>query len=117
MNPAIAARLGRLLPRLGSNYDGEVVATARGIGNVLQGAGCDWHDLVQALLPSPPLPDAAGVSNNKSNVWWCFHRRYLLSPHDRKFIEDLTKWHKPLSHRQQKWLQDIYEKLERGVSP
>jgi hypothetical protein len=109
----IAPQLGKLIPRLGSNYDGEVVATARAIARVLRVAGHDWHDLVQALFPSPAQPDAVDLTSDKSTVWWCFHRRNLLSPRDRRFIEDLTDSHKPLSPAQRKWLHDIVAKLER----
>jgi len=35
----ITPLLGKLLPLLGSNHDGEVVATARAVGRVSQRAG------------------------------------------------------------------------------
>jgi hypothetical protein len=110
---AIASKISKLLPRLGSNHDGEVVATARAIERVLRGAGHDWHDLVPALLPPPVQPDAVDLWTDKSTVRWCFHRRNLLSPRDCRFIKDLTGWHKPLSSAQRKWLHDIVAKLER----
>ncbi|UHC19450.1 hypothetical protein LRS73_31840 [Methylobacterium currus] len=57
MLPApIAERLGKLIGRLGSDHDGEVVATSRAIQRTLKSAGCDLHDLAEALTapPSPP---------------------------------------------------------------
>ena len=59
--------------------------------------------------------DAADLSSEKSTIWWCFHRRHHLTLRDRQFIENLTDRHKPLSPKQQKWLCDIREKLERGA--
>jgi hypothetical protein len=42
---AIGPRLAKLLPLLASDQSGEVVATARAIGQTLQRGGMDWHDL------------------------------------------------------------------------
>jgi hypothetical protein len=39
----VALLLGRLIPRLASEHDGEVVATARAIERTLKSAGRDWH--------------------------------------------------------------------------
>jgi hypothetical protein len=41
----IGPRLAKLLPLLSSDQPGEVVATARAIGQTLQRGGMDWHDL------------------------------------------------------------------------
>jgi hypothetical protein len=49
----IAPKLSRLIPRLASNHDGEVVATARAIGKILKSANLDFHDLAGSLDPSP----------------------------------------------------------------
>ncbi len=45
----IAERLGKLIPRLASDHDGEVVATVTAIGRTLQGARLDWHDLAKRV--------------------------------------------------------------------
>jgi hypothetical protein len=50
MATEIAPMLRKLIPRLGSDQPGEVLATVAAIARVLQGAGCDWHDLVDVLL-------------------------------------------------------------------
>lgn len=52
----ITDKLGKLIPRLGTDADGEVVATVRAIGRALQSHGCDWHDLAAALKPQAPAP-------------------------------------------------------------
>jgi hypothetical protein len=106
-------QLPKLLLMLSSPHDGEVVAAARAIGTALQRAGHDWHDLAKALVPSQVAPDAVDLSTDKSTVSWCFHRRHLLSPGDRRFIESLAEGQRPLSPKQRKWLQDIVAKLER----
>ncbi|TLG75154.1 hypothetical protein [Methylocystis sp. B8] len=49
LTPAIANKLAAILPRLASNHDGEVVATARAIDRTLKSVGADWHDLTEAF--------------------------------------------------------------------
>jgi hypothetical protein len=48
--------LARLIPRLGSSFDGEVLATARAIERTLKSQKLDWHDVAAAVtaLPLPP---------------------------------------------------------------
>lgn len=57
-----APMLTKLIPLLGSNHDGEVVATVRAIERTLSGIGNDFHDLAAALtakaVPVPTAPAA-----------------------------------------------------------
>lgn len=46
---AIAPKLAKLLPLLGSDNDGEVISTVRAIRRTLSAAGLDLHDLAQAV--------------------------------------------------------------------
>ena len=46
---AIGPRLAKLLPLLASDQPGEVVATARAIGQTLQRGGMDWHDFAAVV--------------------------------------------------------------------
>jgi hypothetical protein len=47
--------ISRLIPRLASPHDGEVVATARAIERTLKAQKLDWHDVAAALTaPAPP---------------------------------------------------------------
>ena len=45
----ILTKVCKLIPRLASNHDGEVVATARAIERTLKAAKEDWHSLVSVL--------------------------------------------------------------------
>ena len=94
---------------LGSDRDGEVVAAARAITKILQGAGSDWHDLVAAMLAP-----VAHLGVRRDVVQWCLSRRFFLSPRDRGFLENVARQLKPLSPKQEKWLCDIVGKLERA---
>ena len=57
----IGPRLAKLLPLLSSDQPGEVVATARAIGQTLQRGGMDWHDLA-ALVSGESKRQAAPAS-------------------------------------------------------
>lgn len=46
-----------LLPRLASDQEGEVLATAKAIGKQLSAVGADWHDLVSRLTAEPAIHD------------------------------------------------------------
>jgi hypothetical protein len=50
---ALPPVLARLIPRLGSSFDGEVVATARAIERVLKSEKRDWHDVAAAVIAPP----------------------------------------------------------------
>lgn len=53
MKEATRARLGRLIPRLGTTHAGEVIATVEAIKRTLQAEGCDLHDLAKHLTGAP----------------------------------------------------------------
>jgi hypothetical protein len=99
--------LSKLIPRLASNHDGEVVATVRAIERVLKSGSSDWHDLAAILAPAAH-PEVRDV------VQWCLNRRFFLPPRDRGFLENVARQLKPLSPKQEKWLRDIVGKLERA---
>jgi hypothetical protein len=46
--------LTRLIPRLGSSFDHEVVATARAIERTLKSEKLDWHDVAAAVTAQAP---------------------------------------------------------------
>jgi hypothetical protein len=53
------AKLALLIPRLASNFDGEVVATVRAILRVLGASGNDLHDLARIVEKDTPEPKNA----------------------------------------------------------
>jgi hypothetical protein len=52
--PAVRDKLGRLLPMLSSNHDGERVGAVSAIERVLKSNNCDWHDLAAMLTTTAP---------------------------------------------------------------
>jgi len=51
LQPSTIDKLSKLFPRLASDHDGEVVATARAIVRTLEAAGSSLHDLGAAMTP------------------------------------------------------------------
>jgi hypothetical protein len=43
-----------MIPRLASEYDGEVIATVRAIARTLKSQKLDWHDVAAAVTPQAP---------------------------------------------------------------
>lgn len=54
MTPDVCTRVARLLPKLASDHDGEVIATVNALRRVLQASGHDLHDLARIIAPMPP---------------------------------------------------------------
>ena len=53
LSPAVREKLGKLMPLLSSNHDGERVGAVAAIERVLKSNGFDWHDLT-GLITAPP---------------------------------------------------------------
>lgn len=56
LSPATVAKLAKVLPRLATDSDGEVIATVAAVKRVLASGGHDIHDLTEALTAPPPPP-------------------------------------------------------------
>ncbi len=118
----VTTKLSKLIPLLGSDQPGEVVAAATAIHRTLQSAGCDFHDLV-AVIESPP-PAARPRTDFHSEpdvdlqemVEFCVHHAGSLTPKEASFVRQMHRhvtmgWH--ISIRQQAWLESIHAKLRR----
>lgn len=112
--PVIPEKVLVLLPRLASDADGEVVATARQIGKQLKAAGTDWHDLVSRLGRVPRH------ASDEPRSWgelagWCAARSSSLSPKEAKFVRDMVDRSVlggTPTEKQGAWLRAIFAKLK-----
>jgi hypothetical protein len=100
---AIAPMLCKLIPRLGSNHPGEVVATAAAIERLLRGAGCDWHDLTKALVIE--------AEDWRDVLAFCSIHLNRLTRREREFLVSLAHWHGDLTEKQARWLKSIATKV------
>jgi hypothetical protein len=102
-------KLQKLIPLLGSDQPGEVVATAAAIDRHLRATGRDWHDLVRQLAPDDK-PPGDYPSNWRRVVSECLARASFLPPRDREFLIGLQNFANPWL-RQLGWLTDCWLKV------
>jgi hypothetical protein len=103
--------LSKLIPRLGSDHAGEVVATAAAIGRVLRNGGCDWHDLARAVTPLPKPPVKLASDDWRATLTFCAMYIGRLKMRDREFIRSLAHCRYDLTEKQRTWLEDIAARL------
>jgi hypothetical protein len=99
--------LGKLIPRLASNHDGEVVATVAAIGRVLAANKLDFHDLAAALNTAASKDD----EDWHDTLAYCALHVERLSQRDREFIRQIARWRGLPTEKQLAWLDDIAAKL------
>jgi hypothetical protein len=119
--PEVADKVAAILPRLASNHDGEVVATARAVMRVLNSARCDLHDLTAAfrqvsIVPPQEPRSAEPDFDFEYSADWC--RQYQsdprLSERDRGFLKSMRHWFecgRTPTAAQSKWLDDIWGRV------
>ena len=113
---SIPPMVSKLIARLGSDHDGEILATVDAIKRTLRNAGCDLHDLAGAISPAAI---AVGISPTPAGSWrsqlaYCQARSFLLREHEREFVRQLAArpraWTGPFP-KQRDWLAAIYARL------
>src|SRR5262252_839281 len=56
LSKEVREKLAKIIPRLASTSDGEVVATVNAIERILSASGFDFYDLVAAVAGSSTIP-------------------------------------------------------------
>jgi hypothetical protein len=118
----VADKLGRLIPRLASDADGEVVAVARAIQRTLAAQSLDLHDLAAALEPAAPRERSA-PQTPADVLDWLLRAPHGYRPTNREidFLNNLRcnrrfwrggRLH--LSEKQAAWLGAIHAKAQRS---
>ena len=94
----IGPQLAKLLPLLASDQPGEVVATARAIGQTLQRGGMDWHDLAALVSgegkrqAAPAFSFANLAPRTARKQIALLSARPTVSPLDRTQLDHLRLW-------------------------
>jgi hypothetical protein len=109
---AIAPTLDKLIRRLGSNHDGERLATVAAIERVLKTNGADWHDLAGHLITPITEPRTEAVDDWRTMRRFCANADALLSAREKEFITDLKRWRGELTPKQRDWLTSIFKRLQ-----
>lgn len=111
-------QVAKLLPRLGSNFDGEKLAALAAIDRALRAAWSDWHDLAE-MLTSParrvPNQSCETVPHWRVMAKFCDLRGIgRLNEREIDFILDMNERLSRPTERQIQWLFAIYKKLGGG---
>jgi hypothetical protein len=115
--PPIAASLQKLIPRLASDQDGEVIGTVKAIERKLGNAGLDFFDLAENIGRAERHAD---VERLPAKTWsemarYCLARRERLTDKERRFISDmvprLASGAVP-TEKQANWLRKLNAKLQ-----
>jgi hypothetical protein len=109
----IAPMLGKLIPRLSSNFDAEVVSTVRAIERVLRANGRDFHDLAAAIYP--PIEAQLQNSDWRRTARFCGANAARLTEREMDFLATVARWRGEPSQKQRKWLRDIADRLRGGT--
>jgi len=107
-------KIRKLIPRLASNHDGEVLGTVAAIRRTLESAGCDLHALA-AVVNAPSMIPRLPPGQCPDHKWlavaqWCGRRGNVLTDRELQFILDLIQYRRRPSEKQLRWLAAIYEK-------
>ncbi|EPY00617.1 hypothetical protein [Magnetospirillum fulvum] len=108
----VADRLQKLIPRLASDHDGEVLATVAAIRRTLGGANLTLHDLARALAAAPPRHEARREIGLAAMLDRLRRAGGLLNVWESRFVADLSvrvQRGKRLSPKQAETLRRIYE--------
>lgn len=114
-NLGLAPKLTKMLPLLGSDKPGEVLASVAAIARLLNGAGLDWHDLaalVQHGFDTPAKPQATGLRWQDLARDLLARGNMMLRDAERDFLESMAHWPTAPSEKQTEWLQNISERVQ-----
>jgi hypothetical protein len=104
----VLVKLGKLIPRLGSNHTGEVTATVEAIRRTLQNAGADLRDLCEALdVPAPEW---------REQVLFCRRHWESMSVKERSLIQSLEQWRGMPTVKQLAFLDNVFKRISRHAA-
>ena len=80
MIPAeVASKLAKIIPRLATEHEGEVVATVGAISRTLATAGLDWHVVAKVIEDSGCAPEIALDGSGTQSFRWSGFQDFATS--------------------------------------
>lgn len=114
----LAPRLSKLIPRLASDHEGEVVATVAAIRRTLENGGLDLHALA-AAIGNPPVvyrtePACAEPSrSHQMDARRCLQSGIVWKPHEAEFLRQMVSQLRRPSEKQSDWLDGLLDRAAR----
>jgi hypothetical protein len=109
--PLDRERLAKVLGRLGSEHDGEVVAAARHADALVRRAGLRWNQII-----GPPLLAADHArSGIAAEISHCLRNQHCLTEWEARFVASLHDQSFAASPRQLAKLRSIVHKLRQSA--
>ena len=112
----VAPMVGKLLRLLGSDKDGEIVASVHALRRVLAGAGLTLHDLAGAIDLPVSHQQSDDADEWRTMARTCARHAYALSERERTFVLTMTRWCGHPSRKQLDWLFSIFERVRRETA-
>ena len=99
-------RLARLLSRLTSDYDGEVVNATRLANRLVRDRGLTWE---QVLKGHKDIDE--DLEHHRAIATWLLDHRNWLDDSELAFVSTIAHYRKSLTERQIGWLQAIHDRV------
>ncbi len=114
----LAPRLSKLIPRLASDHEGEVVATVAAIRRTLENGGLDLHALADAIgnpvIVYRTQPARAEPSRgHQMDARRCLHSGIAWKPHEAEFLRQMASQLRRPSEKQRDWLDGLLDRVAR----
>lgn len=117
----LAPRLSKLIPRLASDHEGEVVATVAAIRRTLENGGLDLHALA-AAIGEPPKPTviyrseparAEPSRSHQMDARRCLQSGIAWKPHEAEFLRQMASAFRRPTEKQRDWLDGLLDRAAR----
>ena len=116
--PDLAPRLSKLIPRLASDHEGEVVATVAAIRRTLENGGLDLYALADAISNPPVVyhtepARAEKPRSHQMDARRCLHSGLKWKPHEAEFLRQMASQLRRPSEKQRDWLDGLLDRVAR----
>ncbi len=114
----LTPKLSKLIARLGSDSEGEVIATVSALKRVLEANNLSFHDLADNLTggkyeePKYEKPEPAGY---REMIHFCLEHDDCISNWERDFLLGMQRWRGEPSQKQIIKIRTIYADLQEGL--
>lgn len=124
----VMSKLEKLIPRLASDQDAEIVSTIRAIDRILRKNELDWHDFTARSLmqtsgnyKSKNDKKSSYQGRKSDNVWaekvsFCLNSKTAFKPRETEFLHDISarlRHIHELTPRQAAWLDALHSRAVR----